>query len=181
MSVQLRLYPGAAEQDDISGESKHGLVAQRPELAWRLRDFFELWFAPRYLQKCVKETVRNYYSTIRYWEEITDDWRLVDLLSDDDGSDDQCLDFTDQLPEWGYSRRGIRRGEPIRVGRLVDCPAFTPLSSMTARDHASRLGEAKCGDGIGHPRFGSVAGEGCEYALDRVADFGTSAGGGAGR
>jgi integrase len=135
--TQLRVHWG--DGDDAGETDKSAAIAKRPELGWRLREFCENWFSPRYLKKRVSETTRNYLSSIRYWEAITDDWRLVDFAFDREGADKQALDFTDQLPEWGYSRRAIRRGEPIRIGRVADYPAFTPLSAMTAREHASRI------------------------------------------
>lgn len=141
--MQLRVLWGDESELSPAESEKAALIAKRPELAWRMREFFENWFGPRYLwrkgREVSRETVRNHRCTLRYWESITDDWRLVDFLCDRDGADAQALDFTDQLPEWGYSRRGMRRGEPIRIGRLADNPSFTPLKSMTGGEHAARM------------------------------------------
>jgi len=137
--LKLRVLWGDEPELSPQDSQKAALIAARPELAWRMREFFENWFAKRYLKKCCDETTRNYRSSLRYWEAITDDWRLVDFASDRDGADEQCLDFTEQLSEWGYSRRGVRRGEPIRIGRLTDNPSFTALGAITAREHADRM------------------------------------------
>jgi integrase len=127
------------DQSPIEAE-KRAAVLKRPELAWRLREFYENWFRPRRSRKWhSSETDRNYLSSIRYWEGITDDWRLVDFLFDRHGADNQALDFTEQLPEWGYSRRGVPRGDQIRIGRVSEYPSFTPLTSITGREHASRI------------------------------------------
>jgi integrase len=138
MSVQLRVHFGDDDQDPV-GLAKAAAIANRPELAWRLREFHENWFAPRYLRRAVDETPRNFIRAIRYWEAITDDWRLVDFSFDRDGADGQADDFIEQLPEWGYCRSGIRRGQQIRIGRMADNPSFTALSSITGREHASRI------------------------------------------
>lgn len=138
MSIALRLWADDGPSSDE--QAKLDAIGRDPRLAWRLREFCSEWFAPKYLKNCVGETTRNYFAAIRYWESITADWRLVDfLLASDDAGDDQCQDFTDELPDWGYSRRGVKRGDSIRIGRMSDCPAFTPLSSITAAEHASRI------------------------------------------
>lgn len=139
MATQLRVLWGEDDEPSAVEAEKAAAIAKRPELAWRLREFFVTWFAPKYLRRCSKETTRNYTSSLRYWESITEDWRLVDLAFDREGADGQALDFTEQLSEWGYSRRGIRRGDQIRIGRLAEYPSFTPLTAVTARDHASRV------------------------------------------
>lgn len=125
--------------DDGPDDRAAQLIADNPKMAWRLREFFLEWFKDRYLVRRSSETERNYLSSIRYWEAITDDWRLADYALDDDAADGQAIDFTEQLPEWGFCRRGIRRGQQIRIGRLTENPSFTQLSATTAAEHASRI------------------------------------------
>ena len=134
---QLRVH--FADEPDERSLEIDTLIKSEPRLAWRLREFCDNWaipkvFSPR--QRSAK-TIESYGHSLRYWEEATSDPMLAEVVLDRD--DQLSIDFVGDLPELGYSRRGMRRGEPIRVGRMSSCPAFTPLSSMSARTHATRI------------------------------------------
>lgn len=133
----LRVHYGEEEREQDARAEQ--LLIREPRLAWRARDFFENWSLPQVLKtrKRATGTIEGYENTLRYWEQITDDPRLVDLLLDDD--DKQTIDFVGTLPEWGYSRRGMRRGEPIRIGPLSANPSFTSLELTTVSAHATRM------------------------------------------
>lgn len=142
----------ALRMDDYGrDDERKKLIAADPRMVWTLRRFFDEWLYPRVLKPSNRAdgTIELYRIAIRYWEDVTADPDLADLALDRD--DASPIDFVGLLPEWGYSRRGIKLRDKIRIGRLSDNPAFSPLSRITARSHASRIATLLQKAG---PRFG---------------------------
>lgn len=133
------LFADDFERPEGEERAAQQLLQREPRLAWTLRQFSESWFLPQVLRlkRRTRATEYRYHVALRYWEDITDDPRLVDLLLDRD--DAATIDFVGMLQEWGYSRRGMRRGEPQRIGRLDRNPSFLPLAGPTAHTKASDI------------------------------------------
>lgn len=130
-AVQLRIF--SDDRSGPHGAGPHGVGD--PRSWWTLGQFFDEWFLPGMLaKKRAAGTIHRYGDALKYWSDVTGDPPLAEI-------DDQvCIDFVGLLPEWGFSRRGQRRGEPLRIARLTDCPAFTPLQSATMAGHVQRIG-----------------------------------------
>ncbi|MCI0357916.1 MAG: site-specific integrase [Planctomycetaceae bacterium] len=104
-------------------------------LSWRLADFYRNWFIEAVLKprKSAAGTFDRYEEMLRYWAAITGDPQLFEL------EDKITLGFVNELPAWGYSRRGVKKGMKVPIGPRAEHPGFSPLSSATIAEHVSRL------------------------------------------
>lgn len=119
---------------DEQGESKLPPGADS-RLGWRLADFFCNWFCPGVLtpQQAAPGTIDRYDEMLRYWEAISGNPILLDL------GDSHTMAFANELPKWGFLRRGVKKGAKVPIGLLAKHPAYSPLSPTTIAEHVSRL------------------------------------------
>lgn len=104
-------------------------------LEWTLDEFFERWILPGVLKpgKRKQGTIDLYGDALRYWRHITGGPPFHAI------SDELCIDFVGLLPEWGFTRRGIHRGQRCLIGRRDEHPSYEPLSSSTIAAHVSKI------------------------------------------
>jgi integrase len=139
--------------DDSIGERRLP-PGSDPRLAWTLPEFFEQWMVPGILRgkKAADGTLDLYGDSLRYWTGIVGEPTLYELSSPHLG-DAIGINFADELPEWGYTRRGKKVHERCPIGRTAEHPSYTPLAPSTAAGHASRVATIlKCAGPRFHPR-----------------------------
>lgn len=127
------------DQDSIEGGSELPPGAD-PRLAWTLPEFFWEWVVPGLMRSRDQETIHRHRDSLKFWAAIAGEKTLFELSDPRDG-DAIGMNFTDELPEWGYSRRGKKLRDPCLIGSLAEHPSYTPLQPITAATHAQRISQ----------------------------------------